>query len=54
VKIRQPPPEKIMNYGKKEDSKLLMLMHLSVISYILVIPIGNILIPLIFWVSKKD
>jgi len=46
-------PEKIMNYGKKEDSKLLMLMHLSVISY-LVIPIGNILIPLIFWVSKKD
>jgi transcriptional regulator with XRE-family HTH domain len=46
-------PEKIIDYGKKEDSKLLVLMHLSVISY-LVIPIGNILIPLIFWVSKKD
>jgi uncharacterized Tic20 family protein len=28
-------------------------MHLSVITY-LVIPIGNILIPLIFWISKKD
>ena len=46
-------PEKIINYGKKEDSKLLVLMHLSVITY-LVIPIGNILIPLIFWISKKD
>lgn len=28
-------------------------MHLSVITY-LFIPIGNILIPLIFWISKKD
>jgi uncharacterized Tic20 family protein len=28
-------------------------MHLSVITY-LVIPIGNILIPLIFWISKKE
>ena len=46
-------PEKIIDYGKKEDLKLLVLMHLSVITY-LVIPIGNILIPLIFWVSKKD
>ena len=46
-------PEKIIDYGKKEDSKLLVLMHLSVISY-LIIPIGNILIPLIFWISKKD
>jgi transcriptional regulator with XRE-family HTH domain len=46
-------PEKIINYGKKEDSKILVLMHLSVITY-LVIPIGNILIPLIFWISKKD
>ena len=46
-------PEKIIDYGKKEDLKLLALMHLSVITY-LVIPIGNILIPLIFWVAKKD
>jgi uncharacterized Tic20 family protein len=46
-------PEKIIDYGKKEDPKLLVLMHLSVITY-LVIPIGNILIPLIFWISKKD
>ncbi|WP_425357624.1 DUF4870 domain-containing protein [Psychroflexus torquis] len=43
----------MINYGKKEDSKLLVLMHLSVITY-LVIPIGNILIPLIFWISKKE
>lgn len=46
-------PEKLVDYGKKEDVKLLVLMHLSVITY-LVIPIGNILIPLIFWISKKD
>jgi len=46
-------PEKILDYGKKKDSKILVLMHLSVISY-LIIPIGNILIPLIFWISKKD
>ena len=44
-------PEKIIDYGKKEDLKLLVLMHLSVITY-LVIPIGNILIPLIFWVAE--
>lgn len=46
-------PAKIIDYGKKEDLKLLVLMHLSVVTYV-VIPIGNILIPLIFWVSKKD
>tara|TARA_R110002051_G_scaffold119040_1_gene192646 strand:- start:1249 stop:1830 length:582 start_codon:yes stop_codon:yes gene_type:complete len=46
-------PTKLIDYGKKEDLKLLVLMHLSVITY-LVIPIGNILIPLIFWISKKD
>lgn len=46
-------PEKIVNYGKKEDIKIIIMMHLSVISY-LVIPIGNIIIPLIFWISKKD
>ena len=46
-------PEKIINYGKKEDRKLMVFMHLSVITY-LAIPIGNIIIPLIFWISNKD
>ena len=46
-------PEKIINYGKKADLKLLSLMHLSVLTY-LVIPIGNIIIPLIFWILKRD
>lgn len=45
--------EKIINYGKKADLKLLSLMHLSVLTY-LVIPIGNIIIPLIFWILKRD
>lgn len=46
-------PEKIVIYGKKEDINIIIMMHLSVITYF-VIPIGNIIIPLIFWLSKKD
>ncbi len=46
-------PEKIVNYSKKEDGNVIVMMHLSVITY-LFIPIGNIIIPLIFWISKKD
>ncbi len=43
----------ILNLNKQEDKSALMYMHLSVISFIL-IPLGNIIIPLIFWLSKKD
>lgn len=46
-------PDKILNYGKKEDKTVLKVMHLSVLTYLLM-PIGNIIVPLIIWLTKKD
>lgn len=43
----------IFDYGKKEDKGFIMLFHLSVLSFA-ILPLGNIIIPLILWVSKKD
>ncbi|SEA22661.1 helix-turn-helix domain-containing protein [Bizionia paragorgiae] len=45
--------EDILDYGKQSDNSYLVLFHLSVLSF-LAIPIGNIIIPLILWVTKKD
>ncbi|RDV13819.1 XRE family transcriptional regulator [Pontibacter diazotrophicus] len=45
--------EDILDYGKQEDKSYLMLLHLSVISFI-AIPIGNIVLPLILWLTKKE
>lgn len=45
--------EDIMDYGKHSDTKFLFWYHLSVVSF-LVIPIGNIILPLILWLTKKD
>lgn len=45
--------EDIVNYGKVDDKNYLIILHLSVISFI-IIPLGNILIPLIIWLFKKD
>lgn len=38
---------------KKEEIKYLLCFHLSVLSFIL-IPLGNIIIPMIIWLSKRD
>jgi len=43
----------IVNYGKKEDKTFLMLFHLSVLSFMM-LPLGNIIIPLILWLTKKN
>jgi len=43
----------IVDYGKSEDKTFLMLFHLSVLSFI-IFPLGNIIIPLILWLTKKD
>jgi len=43
----------IIDYGKKEDKTFLMLFHLSVLSFMM-LPLGNIIIPLILWLTKKD
>lgn len=45
--------EDILDHGKTEDKNYLIFLHLSVISFI-IIPLGNIIIPLIIWLIKKD
>lgn len=45
--------EDIVDYGKIEDRNYLMFLHLSVMSFVL-IPFGNIILPLILWLNKRD
>jgi len=51
--VLNPNIEDILDYGKQPNKKYLILFHLSVISF-LAIPIGNIIIPLILWLTQKD
>jgi transcriptional regulator with XRE-family HTH domain len=52
-KILDLTPEDILDYGKQIDKAYLSLFHLSVLTF-LVIPVGNIIIPLILYMTKKD
>lgn len=45
--------EDLLDYGKHEDRQFLVFFHLSVLTF-LVIPLGNIILPLILWLTKKD
>ncbi|WP_397303062.1 DUF4870 domain-containing protein [Nonlabens ulvanivorans] len=45
--------EELLDYGKHEDHQFLMFFHLSVLAGIF-IPVGNIILPLILWLTKKD
>jgi transcriptional regulator with XRE-family HTH domain len=45
--------EDILDYGKENDKSYLVIFHLSVLAF-LVIPLGNIIMPLILWVNKKE
>lgn len=45
--------EDIVDYGKFEDRNYLMFLHLSVMTFVL-IPFGNIILPLILWLNKRD
>ncbi|MDP5202441.1 helix-turn-helix domain-containing protein [Flavobacterium sp. DG2-3] len=45
--------EDILDYGKYEDKSYLVVFHLSVLVF-LAIPVGNIILPLILWMNKKD
>ncbi|WNH11717.1 helix-turn-helix domain-containing protein [Thalassobellus suaedae] len=45
--------EDLLDYGKKTDNSYLIYLHLSVITF-LIIPLGNIIIPFILWMTKKD
>lgn len=45
--------EDILDYGKQTDKAYLTIFHLTVLTF-LAIPVGNIIIPLIMWINKKD
>lgn len=45
--------EDILDFGKRTDTNFLIFIHLSVIMG-LVIPTGNIILPFILWMTKKE
>lgn len=45
--------EEILDYGKFEDRNYLIYLHLSVMTFLL-IPFGNIILPVILWLNKRD
>ncbi|WP_117883168.1 helix-turn-helix domain-containing protein [Aureibaculum luteum] len=45
--------EDILDYGKQTDKSYLIYFHLSVL-FGLIIPTGNIVIPFILWITKKN
>jgi transcriptional regulator with XRE-family HTH domain len=45
--------EDILDYGKVQDNKFLLLFYISVMSF-LIIPLGNLLVPMILWMTKRD
>ncbi|MEJ8800966.1 helix-turn-helix domain-containing protein [Pontibacter sp. H249] len=44
--------EEVYDYNKEADRSVLLLLHLSVLSYFMV-PLGNIIFPLIIWITQK-
>ncbi|MGA0557796.1 DUF4870 domain-containing protein [Larkinella sp. VNQ87] len=53
AKALDTPVEEFLDFTKEEDTGFLQLMNLSALSF-LVIPVGNIFIPLALWVLKRD
>ena len=51
--VLQINTEDILDYGKQPNKSYLTIFHLSVIVF-LAIPVGNIIVPLILWMNKKD
>lgn len=45
--------EDLLDFGKEADKNYILFMHLSVISF-LFFPLGNVILPLILWLTKKD
>lgn len=44
--------EEIYNYSKEADKSVLLLLHMSALSFLL-IPLSNIILPLIIWITQK-
>ena len=47
------PIEELMDFTKETDTGFLQLMNLATLSF-WVIPLGNLFVPLILWVMKRD
>lgn len=47
------PVEELLDLTKKADTGFLQIMNLATLSF-WVIPLGNVFVPLIFWVVKRD
>lgn len=45
--------EDLLDYGKSDDLKFIRNFHLSVLTFI-IIPFGNIILPMILWLTKRD
>jgi len=45
--------EDILDYGKTEDNSFFIYLHLSVLAGC-IIPLGDIIIPMVLWLTKKD
>jgi len=45
--------EEVLDYSKTTDKSYLTIFQLSVLVF-LAIPLGNIIIPLVLWMNKKD
>jgi len=45
--------EDILDYGKTEDKSFFLYLHLSVLTGC-VIPLGDIIVPMVLWLTKKD
>jgi transcriptional regulator with XRE-family HTH domain len=46
-------PEDILSFTPQPDQNYLFLFHLSALAF-LILPFGNIILPFILWVNKKD
>ncbi|GAB3323889.1 hypothetical protein GCM10027299_20560 [Larkinella ripae] len=53
AKALDTPVEDFLDFTKEEDRGFLQMMNLSSLSF-WVIPLGNIFIPLVLWVMKRD
>ena len=45
--------EDILDYGKVDDLNYIKYFHLSVLTF-MIIPLGNIILPMILWLTKRD
>jgi len=51
--VLEVPVEDLLDYGKSENRKYLLLLHLSPLSMFF-FPLGNVILPLIIWLTQKD